>query len=639
MSDKILSDRYRLIEQIGIGGMALVYRAFDQRTGRDVAVKVLRPEFNQDAEFVGRFQREAEAASKMTHHNIVNLLDVGMDGDNRYLIMEYVQGKTLKQVIQEKGRISPQIAVQIAIRILHALQHAHQNGIIHRDIKPQNILVHADGHIKLSDFGIARIANSSTLTRGDNVMGSVHYFSPEQASGHAADVTSDIYSVGVVLYEMLTGRVPFDGDSPVAIAMQHLHARPEPIENYAPDCPPAIIHVCMRAMEKNPRYRYESARDMAAELRMAVEGRTDQMQPRLAENQQIPLVQGNGVVARQPAAQTKNSDSERMRRMNRQRRYAAGRQSNTVWLILTIAVTCLVFYGLYAGGTAIYDQVVNSVTVDDYVGRDVTEAQRLAGRSGLRVEIVEVHNATVAPGLVIMQAPEPDSRLRKDDAVFLTVSKGPSAQMVPQITGKTAQEAITLLQNSGLTMSINARVVSADVPTGCIVWQQPAAGAECQPGDIVEVTISGGAAYVPNLAEKTLTQAQELLMSAGLTMNVNVQYQETDNASLHGMIAATSPAAGEQVILGTPVTLMIYRVPELTHAARIALQLPDSTGSVNVRVTLTEDGAERTIWQMDYPADSTRSPEIEISAKAAGSYVYKVYINDKFAYQQTITVD
>ena len=178
MSEKILADRYRLVEQIGMGGMAIVYRAIDMRTGHNVAVKVLRPEFNQDAEFVGRFQREAEAASKMTHHNIVNLLDVGMDGENRYLVMEYVQGKTLKELIQEKGRLNPQVAAQVTIRILSALQHAHQNGIIHRDIKPQNILVNADGHVKVADFGIARMADSSTLTRGDSVMGSVHYFQP-----------------------------------------------------------------------------------------------------------------------------------------------------------------------------------------------------------------------------------------------------------------------------------------------------------------------------------------------------------------------------------------------------------------------------------------------------------------------------
>ena len=190
MTEKILANRYRLTEQIGMGGMAIVYKAVDLRTGHNVAVKVLRPEYNEDREFISRFQREADAASKMTHHNIVNLLDVGMDGDNRYLVMEYVQGKTLKAVIQERGKLSAPLACQIAIRILSALEHAHRNGIVHRDIKPQNILVHEDGHIKVADFGIARIADSATLTRGDNVMGSVHYFSPEQARGEGATAAS-----------------------------------------------------------------------------------------------------------------------------------------------------------------------------------------------------------------------------------------------------------------------------------------------------------------------------------------------------------------------------------------------------------------------------------------------------------------
>ena len=187
MREKILAGRYVLVEQIGVGGMAIVYRAIDRNTGHSVAVKVLKPEFNRDAEFVSRFQREAEAASKMVHHNIVNLLDVGMDGENRFLIMEHVRGKTLKDVIMEKGRISAPTAVQIAIRILSALQHAHQNGIIHRDIKPQNNLMNADGHVKVADFGIARMANSSTLTKGDSVMGSVHYISaPSRPRGRAA---------------------------------------------------------------------------------------------------------------------------------------------------------------------------------------------------------------------------------------------------------------------------------------------------------------------------------------------------------------------------------------------------------------------------------------------------------------------
>ena len=225
MIGKMLDNRYELVEFIGNGGMALVYRAIDHRTGHSVAVKILRPEFNQDAEFLGRFEREATTASRMSHHNIVNLLDVGQDGEYRYLVMEFVRGKTLKDVIQDRGALTPEVAGQIAIRILSALQHAHKNGIIHRDIKPQNILVHSDGHIKVADFGIARVAGSSTISRSDSVMGSVHYFSPEQARGEEVTFASDLYSVGVVLYEMLTGQPPFDGDTPVAIALQHLNGK------------------------------------------------------------------------------------------------------------------------------------------------------------------------------------------------------------------------------------------------------------------------------------------------------------------------------------------------------------------------------------------------------------------------------
>lgn len=224
MIGEILENRYELTDFIGKGGMALVYLAKDHRTGHAVAVKILRPEYNDNKEFLDRFDREAAAASKMTHHNIVNLLDVGISGNCRYLVMEYVKGKTLKDVIAEKGSLPEDVAAQICIRILSALQHAHNNKIIHRDIKPQNILVHSDGHIKVADFGIARLADSSTHAMQDGVMGSAHYISPEQAKGENVSFASDIYSVGVVLYEMLTGKVPFDGDSAVMIAMQHIHA-------------------------------------------------------------------------------------------------------------------------------------------------------------------------------------------------------------------------------------------------------------------------------------------------------------------------------------------------------------------------------------------------------------------------------
>ena len=240
MIGKVLDQRYELVEFIGKGGMALVYRAEDKRTGHQVAVKILRPEFIEDQEFLERFDREAQTASKMSHHNIVNLLDIGQEGDLRYLVMEYVNGHTLKDVILQKGALPSNVAAQIAIRILSALRHAHENGIIHRDIKSQNILVNHDGHIKVSDFGIARVAGSNTISRTDNVMGSVHYFSPEQAKGAPVTYASDLYSVGVVLYEMLTGQLPFDGETPVAIAMQHISAQAKNVCEINPAVPPAL---------------------------------------------------------------------------------------------------------------------------------------------------------------------------------------------------------------------------------------------------------------------------------------------------------------------------------------------------------------------------------------------------------------
>ena len=601
--EKILAGRYVLVEQIGIGGMAIVYRAIDRNTGHSVAVKVLKPEFNRDAEFVSRFQREAEAASKMTHHNIVNLLDVGMDGENRYLIMEYVKGKTLKEVIREKGRLSAPVAVQITIRILSALQHAHQNGIIHRDIKPQNILVHADGHIKVADFGIARMANSSTLTRGDSVMGSVHYFSPEQAQGKGTDVTSDLYSVGVTLYEMLTGRVPFDGDSPVAIAMQHLHAAPEPIRRYAPEVPEAI-----------------SAREMASELRMALEGRIGDLQPRLVEplQQAQPAVPARVAPVRQTTGRTRPSTS-----------------NFRLW-IMTAVVTLVVLYGLYLGTMAIYEKVVNSAMVESYVGMEAATARRAITRNGLKAEVVEINHPTAGAGIVVLQQPPADTALRKGDVVVLTVSKGPATQTVPRLVGQTRQEAQTTLKPYGLTLSVVEYVVSTTHSAGVIIEQYPEPGATCQSGDIVQVTISGGVAYVPRLTGRLLSEAKELIASAGLNLNASVTYIETDETSLHGRVTSQSIAADSQVIQGTNISLTVYRVPSLMCRTKITLDLPQADGLTSVRVTLSDEGGEYTVYENSFPANASRHPEINLETDVPGEYTYRVYINGVFKYSNTV---
>ena len=618
---QILAERYQLLEQVGQGGMAFVYRAYDMRTGHNVAVKILRPDLAQDKDYVNRFQREAEAASKMTHHNIVNLLDVGIDHENRYLVMEYVEGKTLKAVIQERGRILPVTAAQITIRILSALQHAHDNGIIHRDIKPQNILVNSSGLIKVADFGIARIADSVTITKGDIVMGSVHYFSPEQASGQTVDARSDIYSVGVVLYEMLTGDIPFKGENHVAVAMQHIHNRPAPIESIVPDVPPAIAAVCMKAMSKNPKYRYQNARDMAADLRLALDGRTPSV-PMRPEVQPVRKTEGTPVQSSTDGHVTES----RRRRPGRMR------------IILTVVGTALVLGLLTHLGLRMYDELMRMVDVPDFITMDAESARRQAERLGLKVQIREVNHPSYAVSVVALQSPEYPYKLVKGDTVILGVSKGPASQTVPGVEGRTVSDAIAILQAAGLTMTVTEQVVSKDVEEGFIVSQAPAAGTTCGSGDLVQVTVSGGLCVVPEIVGKTFREARSLIESAGLVLNSSVEIVLTDDPALHDLVRTQSVQPGMQVIRGTQVSLAVYQVTSMTHSVDVTLDIPESQGLISVRVTLMTQGGEIAVFQEEYPSDASRHPTVSLVAPEGGNFVYRVYCNDRFAYQQEVVL-
>jgi serine/threonine-protein kinase len=613
MTEKILANRYRLTEQIGMGGMAIVYRAVDLRTGHNVAVKVLRPEYNEDREFISRFQREAEAASKMTHHNIVNLLDVGMDGENRYLVMEYVQGKTLKAVIQERGKLNAPLACQITIRILSALEHAHRNGIVHRDIKPQNILVHEDGHIKVADFGIARIADSATLTRGDNVMGSVHYFSPEQARGEGATAASDIYSTGVVLYEMLTGRVPYDGDNPVAVAMQHLHAEPVPIQTIAPDVPPAVVRVCMRAMEKNPAMRYQTAREMAADLRMALEERGEQVapEPELEVRQPKPQISGD-----------KNSNTGPRRRARPADRRALHVALN---VLLGLAVIAAIFFG----GRAIYEQTIFTVKVPKVTGMNIEEAARILKQAGLKETHKGMPNDEVERNLVYVQNPEEGTTIRKGDAVILVISSGPVPFEMPDVVGMTAEEATNLLTTKNMKITRD-RAASADVQKGSVMNQVPAAGEQVTRDVPVTLIISGGSTVVPSLANCTLQEAEEMLTKQNLTLQPSLRYTATENAEEHGLVAASSPEAENRVAEDTPVQLTLYRYPETVSTASLSVTVPESDQQVKVRISIRAEQSNVAIDTRTYTLEPEDSRVIEDTVELPDDrvYTYTVYVGD-----------
>ena len=614
MTGKILANRYRLTDQIGMGGMAIVYRAVDLRTGHNVAVKVLRPEYNEDREFISRFQREAEAASKMTHHNIVNLLDVGMDGENRYLVMEYVQGKTLKAVIQERGKLNAPLACQIAIRILSALEHAHRNGIVHRDIKPQNILVHEDGHIKVADFGIARIADSATLTRGDNVMGSVHYFSPEQARGEGATAASDIYSTGVVLYEMLTGRVPFDGDNPVAVAMQHLHAAPVPIQTLSPEVPPAVIRVCMRAMEKNPAMRYQSAREMAADLRAALEER----------GEAVPGPE-NELEVRQPKPQVAG---ERNANTGPRRPVRSGNRKKTAQRILNAVIALSVLAGLFFGGRAIYEKTIFTVKVPDVMGMEIEEAARVLKQAGLTETHKAMPSDEVGLNQVYVQNPGADTTIRKGDAVILVISSGPVPFEMPDVTNMTADEATSLLTARKMAITRD-RAASPDVQKGRVMGQVPAAGEMVTRDDPVTLTISGGITVVPSLTGCTLQEAEEMLITQNLAIHSTLKYEMTEKAEQHGLVAATAPEAENRVAEDTPVQLTIYRYPEAECTATLSVILPESDQQLKVRISTRAEGSS-VAYTRNYTVESgdPRLIEETIDIPDDRLYTYTVYIGD-----------
>ena len=613
MNEKILANRYRLTEQIGMGGMAIVYRAVDLRTGHNVAVKVLRPEYNEDREFISRFQREAEAASKMTHHNIVNLLDVGMDGENRYLVMEYVQGKTLRAVIQERGKLSAPLACQIAIRILSALEHAHRNGIVHRDIKPQNILVHEDGHIKVADFGIARIANSATLTRGDNVMGSVHYFSPEQARGEGATAASDIYSTGVVLYEMLTGRVPYDGDNPVAVAMQHLHAQPVPIQAISPDVPPAVIRVCLRAMEKNPAMRYQTARDMAADLRAALEER----------GEAIPIPEGE-LGIRQPKPQI--TGEKTTSNTGRRHRVPGQGKSGRKRIILDIIIAAVILTGIFFGGKAIYEQTIYTVKVPDVMGMNIEEAVRVLKQAGLTETHKAMPNDQVERNNVYVQNPGADTTIRKGDAVILVISSGPVPFEMPNVVGMTADDATALLTTKKMNVTRD-RAASSDVPKGSVMNQNPPAKTQVTRDDPVVLTISGGSIVVPNLVDGTLQNAEEMLTMNNLTLMPTLKYVTCETEEKHGLIAASLPEADNRVAEDTPVQLTIYRYPDIQSSATFSFAVPEAAEQLKIRVSIRAEGSNLAIDSRTYIVEPTDPRIIEetVDLPDNRTYTYTVY--------------
>ncbi len=538
---RVLADRYEVGELLGQGGMAEVFRGRDLRIGRDVALKLLRADLARDPAFQSRFRREAQAAASLSHPSIVAVYDTGDDrfGNARvpYIVMEYVDGRTLRDVLGDEGRLAPARAMQITAEVLRALAYSHRHGIIHRDIKPGNVMLTPNGGVKVMDFGIARaITSSATMTQTAAVIGTAHYLSPEQARGDHVDARSDIYSTGCLLYELLTGAPPFTGETPVAVAYQHVREQaPRPSE-VEPGLPAELDPVVLKALAKNPANRYQSADEMRADLERALAGR-----PVLAAP-----VTDETVISAPPVTEV----TLRRPEPPRGRRIAA-------YTGLALASVAIFIVAAFLARGLFQTQSTAEVNTPDVTGHSLAEAEAILGQQGLHVGRVDSQFDQHPKGTVINQSPLPDILIRKGDGIDLTVSKGIEYVTVPPLVGLSRTDAETALRGSKLTVGqVDERANPA--PAGQVLSASPEPGSSEPAGTAVDLVVSNGQVQVPSVLGYDQTGAADTLQRAGFTVAVQ---DVSDPTKPPEVVVAQDPAGGSYASRGSTVTITVNHAP------------------------------------------------------------------------------
>jgi eukaryotic-like serine/threonine-protein kinase len=545
--NRVLNGRYEIDSVLGQGGMAKVFRGTDQVLGRTVAIKVLSPQFADDAQFVARFRREAQAAAALNQPNIVGVFDTGSQGDVHFIVMEYVEGRTLRDVIRAEGPLLPERAAEIADAVARALETAHEAGMVHRDIKPGNIMLTSDGEVKVMDFGIARTSTGDTLTQTAAVLGTASYLSPEQAQGQPVDARSDLYSLGCVLYEMSTGRPPFSGDSPVAIAYKHVKDDPVAPSRINPDVPSDLEAVILKSMAKNPANRYQTAAEMRQDL-----GRLMQGLPTLA----TPVMAGDATeMLTRPedgtAVYTGGVPPEEEER--RRRRWVPW----VIGLILLAALGALAFFLLSGPAEPQF------VRVPDVVGQTEDAAVRELEGAGLDVRIRREFNRQFDQGEVFQQQPAAGRRIETGSPVTISVSRGVQQVEVPNVIGQSQDGAEAAIADAGLRVGDVGDEFS-DEPEGTVIGQSPDPGTEVDRGSAVSITVSAGPATVavPDILCQDKASARAAVRDAGLEYQEGGKTFSDECEGASGVVIEQNPAPGTQVQPGTTVTTTVSRGPE-----------------------------------------------------------------------------
>lgn len=633
MIGKILGNRYELLELIGEGGMAGVYKARCHLLNRFVAVKILRAEFAADADFLKKFEKESQASASLSHANIVNVYDVGTDGDTHYIVMELVNGITLKQYIQNKASyLSTQEIVQIARQIAMALDHAHSNGIVHRDIKPHNILITEEGNIKVADFGIARATTSSTIVKTNEAMGSVHYASPEQARGGFIDARSDLYSLGILMFELATGRVPFDGDTPVSIALKHLKEEVVPPSMVNVHVSESLEAVILKLIQKEPGMRYQSA-------------------ARLVED--LELIQANPDKALDIYLRDLDSPTTKMPRLDdfdlgpaRKPRPKKGAPRNSRGLIVMTVLGALLLALLITVPfffSSIMDRLsAATVSVPEILTLPEAEAMALLEEAGLKGEVAgTVESAEVASGAVVSSDPVPGTEVKEGYTVRLTLSGGGSQVKVPTLLNKTQQEAEGLIRDANLRVG-KVEPVFNELPAGTVIAQDPESGVLIREQDTVNLTVSQGPekpmVNVPNLTGKTLEEARIVLET--LKLKVGTVEQKPSATVDPGRILSQSIQQGTQAPEESAVNLVISRMPDGTDAGGPLVTKPiyiptnfDKDMEV-IRVVLVDAaGNSRVVYEKQHAKTENT---VKVDIKGTGTGTLKVYYGEVQVYSEPI---
>lgn len=567
--DTIFDGRYRIVRKLGSGGMATVYLAEDQELGRRVAIKILNERHANDEQFVERFRREAKNAAGLSHPNIVSIYDRGEAEGTYYIAMEHLDGRNLKELIAARGPAPVHIAVEVGRQVLAALAHAHKNGIVHRDIKPHNVMVDGDRRVKVTDFGIAR-AGASQMTEAGSIVGTAQYLSPEQARGSQVDPRSDLYSVGVVLYELLTGKVPFTGDSPVEIAMRHLSDTPPPPSEVKDGIPHELDMVVMRALAKDPETRYQSAEEMNADLERVARGLGVSSETEEAATQIIAGVNAMPTqISRAPTA-ARTTPAYPVEPVYYD--YEEERRRRPVWPWI---VAFLLVIGAVVGGWYVYNQIQEELAAREPVAVPLFESQpvRLAlaecERRGIQCETVEESTLEQPEGIVFDQDPEEGTRIDPETGlVTLKVSKGPPMTTVPDVRNRTEADAIALLRQANLEPNV-VRINSPREP-GTVTGQEPPPGEEVEEGTTVRINVSKGPRpiEVPSVLELPFEQAEGTLRGAGF----DVARQDVESDEPEGTVVGQSPEPGETAARGTTVTLQVSQGPATTTVPDVTNQ-------------------------------------------------------------------